>query len=330
MLNAQEFQKKLNDPVVKAIAARLLDRYKIDLISHMALDPVEGTIDPSMGGQIKGLKNSLDVALPPFLVVGGTVLQGVTFQPKNFQRLFTAINEAQNSKAERAFHHNKDADSLLYNALTGDLLSISYQQTTVGRSKETETKAAAGFREIADSYNITLGPVGVAKDITMGPGLADELDRGSLRFGHTPKSYERRIDITSLHVALNPEACNIHIDDVGFVLRGPQGAVGLDPDFMQHLVNELLLKTKLREKYVAKYGEGSTAVWAIDHLSVVLPSSDNRYKPMLGAKFETKRLALSAALSFDCKCVKEKVSTEEYFTPKKNSVTFGLGLEVKW
>ncbi len=331
MLNAQEFARKLNEPVFKAIEERLNKRYKIKLKDHMAMEEVSGTIDPSLGGRIKGLKNSMEVTLPPFLVVGGTVLQGVTFQPANFQQLFTAIKEAVNSKGENAFHYNRDKDSLLLNILQADLLSISYQQTTVGRSKETETKAIAGFREIADSYNITIGPVEVARDPTAGRGLADEMDRNSLKFGHTPKSYQRRIDITSLHVALNPGACNIHIDDVGFVLRGPQGAVGLGPDFLQHLVNELLLKSKLREKFVAKYGEGSNAVWAIDHLSVVLPSSDNRYNPMIGAKFETKTLSLSAAMSFDCKCLpQEGVSVEERFGPKKSGISFGLGLEVRW
>jgi hypothetical protein len=331
MADNQAWLKKLSDPVFTAIEERLQKRYKISLQKHMNLEEVKGTIDPSMGGRIPQLKNSLDVTLAPFLLVGGTVLQGVTFQPANFQALFTAIKEASNSKGENAFHLNRDKDSLLANILQADLLAISYQQTTVGRSKQTETKAISGFREIADSYNVTIGPVEASKDPTVGPTVADKVDRDGRKYGLSTKTYARRIDITSLHVALNPGACNIHIDDVGFVLRGPQGAIGLDPDFLQHLVNELLLKSKLREKFVAKYGESSDAVWAVDHISVVLPSSDVGYMPMVGAKLETEKLAVSAALSFDCKCLPEgRAEMEERFAPRKSGVTFGLGLEVRW
>ena len=323
--------EKFNKPVFREIEKRLQDRYKISLRKHVAATGATGTIDPSLGGRIPGLKNSLDVTLPPFLIVGDNVLQGVTFQPVDFNELFLAVKGATNSRGEAAFHFNDDRDSLMVNALQLDLLSISYQQTTVGRSRETEKKALAGFREVADSYNFKASPVEVSSDPTAGPGLADEMDRNSLKFGFSPKSYARRIDITSVHVALSPEACNIHIDDVGFVLRGPHGAVGLDPDFLQHLVNELLLKSKLREKFVAKYGAGSAAVWAVDHISVVLPSSDIKYKPMVGAKLETKRFAVSAAVSFDCKCLpEERVSMEERFVPRKTGVIAGLGFEVKF
>ena len=58
MLNAEEFARKLNEPVFKAVEERLNKRYKINLKNHMAMEEVSGTIDPSLGGRIPSLKNS--------------------------------------------------------------------------------------------------------------------------------------------------------------------------------------------------------------------------------------------------------------------------------
>jgi hypothetical protein len=135
----------------------------------------------------------------------------------------------------------------------GDLLGLSYDQTKVGLTKATEERAW-GFREIADTYNIEVGPVEAAGTMT----YSGE-NRHIVKFGQAPAAYRRKVDITSLHVALTPAACNIHIDNVGFVLRGSRSMVGLDPDFVQHLVNELLLKTILRDWLIEKYGDTSTA-----------------------------------------------------------------------
>ena len=329
-------------PVFDEIEKRLRERYRIKIKEHLAemITPdMTGTIDPSLGGVIKGLGGPREVTIPgkaAKVIEGKTPLIGITFKPKSFQELLEVFRSALNKRGENAFHYhplkpapgggkiNNFLDKAEQFAFL-EWLSLSYDQTKVGLTKETEERAW-GFREIADSYNTEVGPLEAA-----GRNTYSGEHRHSLRFGQAPAAYARKIDITSLHVALTPGACNIHIDDVGFVLRGPQGTVGLDPDFLQHLVNELLLKSKLREKFVAKYGESSDAVWAVDHISVVLPSSDVGYMPMVGAKLETEKLAVSAALSFDCKCLPEgRAEMEERFAPRKSGVTFGLGLEVRW
>ena len=122
-----------------------------------------------------------------------------------------------------------------------DWIGLSYDQTKVGLTKAAEQRAW-GFREIADSYNTEVGPLEHA-----GKNTYSGENRHSLRFGQTPAAYARKVDITSLHVALTPAACNIHIDNVGFVLRGPRSVVGLDVDFVQHIVNELVWKSILRD-----------------------------------------------------------------------------------
>ena len=77
-------------------------------------------------------------------------------------------------------------------------------------------------------------------------------------------------DHSSLHCAIAPEpdTCNIHIDEMGFVVTGPAGDIVVDPDFAQHLVNELLFKSKLDHKLPD---------WLIDRLSIELPNSTNDY-----------------------------------------------------
>ena len=64
------------------------------------------------------------------------------------------------------------------------------------------------------------------------------------RFG-SAGSIERRRDITSIHAAIMDDICNVHIDEIGFVMRGIGSEGGMTPDFGQHLVDELLWKTFL-------------------------------------------------------------------------------------
>jgi hypothetical protein len=203
----------------------------------------------------------------------------------------------------------------------GDLLGLSYDQTKVGLTKATEERAW-GFREIADTYNIEVGPVEAAGTMT----YSGE-NRHIVKFGQAPAAYRRKVDITSLHVALTPAACNIHIDNVGFVLRGSRSMVGLDPDFVQHLVNELLLKTILRDWLIEKYGDTSTAVWAVEHLSVMLPSSDMHYAPSGGVKLDVGTTQLSVAFTMGCKCLQsEKLTLDERIVPIPEGWSIGAGL----
>jgi len=127
-------------------------------------------------------------------------------------------------------------------------------------------------------------------------------------------------------VALTPAACNIHIDNVGFVLRGPRSVVGLDPDFVQHLVNELLWKSLLRDWLIEKYGSSAAAVWAVEHLSLMLPSSDTRYAPTAGIKLDLGTAQLTAAFPMGCKCLQsERLTLEERVVPIPDGHSIGFG-----
>jgi hypothetical protein len=321
----------------------LKERYHISIRNHLGaveIPAATGTLDPSMGGRVAGLGGARDFTLPGStrsgkVIEGKTVLQGITFVPKDFQLLLDLFRSAKNKEGDAAFHYHPlkggPGGGMAWTALKDaamlaglDLLELSYDQTKIGMPGAVQERAW-GFREIADADNTVVGP------LEQGTANYPGKDRFELKFGHRPASYARRVDITSLHVALTPSACNIHIDDVGFVLRGPRSVVGLTPDFVQHLVNELLWKSILRDALVDKYGNSSKAVWAVDHLSLMLPSSDTRYAPTVGAKLDLGGMQLTAAFSFDCKCLNsERLTLEERIVPISEGSSVGLGFEVKF
>jgi hypothetical protein len=324
-------------PVFKAIEERLKDRYRIPLQKHLGKieKPVENfTIDPSLGGVIPALggprQHTIAASSRTPLVEGRTVLQGVTFAPASFQCLLELFREARDPNGERAFDYHplkaapqggtlvsflNYAEMLAY----GDLLGLSYDQTKVGLTKATEKKAW-GFREIALPSSFQVGP---AEYVGTKPLPGQE--KFSMKFGQAPGTYARRIDITSLHVALTPEACNIHIDNVGFVLRGPKSMAGMTPDFLQHLVNELLWKSIAMEAWK----DSPSGLWVIEHLSIILPSSDNRYAPMLGLQLDKGNFQLSLALTVGCKCLpEENLTLEERIVPIREGSSIGVGFKV--
>jgi hypothetical protein len=327
--------------VFTTIEQRLQERYRIKIREHLGEmrvpDLTTDKFDPSLGGVVKGLGGPHQITLPgkpAKFIEGKTVLIGITFPVKNFQGLLEAFRGAVNKRGENAFHYHPlkampvgggKIDAFLdkaEQALSLNWLSLSYDQTTVGLSKASEEKAW-GFREIADSYNIEVGPLEAA-----GKNKYSGENRHSLRFGQAPAAYARKVDISSLHVALTPAACNIHIDNVGFVLRGPRNAVGLDADFIQHIVNELVWKTILRDWILGKYGENAKGLWAVDHLSLMLPQSDTHFAPTAGIQLDLGKSQLTAAFTLDCKCLQgEQLSIDERIVPIPDGWSVGVGFK---
>jgi hypothetical protein len=100
-------------------------------------------------------------------------------------------------------------------------------------------------------------------------------DRISLGFGEAG----RRLTFTALHAAVANSVCNVHIDERGFVVSTPDGAV-VTPTFWGHLANELLLKTKFRDWLDGAIGDnavGALVVEVINRLSLRFPDAENRF-----------------------------------------------------
>jgi hypothetical protein len=81
-------------------------------------------------------------------------------------------------------------------------------------------------------------------------------------------------NMTSLHFAVHETGCNVHIDDAGFVLQAPNGNVSLTPDFFQHLFDELLIKTYLRDAMPV----GARGFF--NRISLIYPNSGNHFSRM--------------------------------------------------
>lgn len=131
-----------------------------------------------------------------------------------------------------------------------------------------------GFRE---QWRPPPQPRGVA---ALMPTTSYGSKRISLGFGETGK----RLTFTALHAAVAASVCNIHIDERGFVVSTPEGAV-VTPSFWGHIANELLLKTKFRDWLDGAIGDnvvGSLVVEAVNRLSLRFPDSENGFAGLEG------------------------------------------------
>jgi hypothetical protein len=107
-------------------------------------------------------------------------------------------------------------------------------------------------------------------------------------------------DLSSLHCAVSIGGCNIHIDDTGFVLTDELGKPVLDADFVQHLVNELLFKTKLK---------GILPDAVLNRVNLVLPNSAVEFN-RIGVSFDLhKSKNYGVALSATCSIFGERECT---------------------
>ena len=108
-----------------------------------------------------------------------------------------------------------------------------------------------------------------------------EWDKGDnmmrARFGTAGSS----IRFTALHCAVHEIGgrCNVHIDESGFVLRLPKG-FALTPDLYGHIVNELILKTDIRN-WFDKHIPNETAARIVKDIfrrtSLIFPNAANGY-----------------------------------------------------
>lgn len=99
--------------------------------------------------------------------------------------------------------------------------------------------------------------------------------RISLGFGEAGK----RLTFTALHAAVAARVCNVHIDERGFVVSTPEGAV-ITPTFWGHLANELLLKTKFRDWLDGAIGDnivGSLVVEVVNRMSLRFSDAENSF-----------------------------------------------------
>jgi hypothetical protein len=98
----------------------------------------------------------------------------------------------------------------------------------------------------------------------------------------------REIGKPSLHIAIGTTTCNVHIDEFGFVGRGPNGEEYFTPDLFPHIVDELGYRAYVRP-VMRKLLDGGLprflaepAKKLVDQTYLVAPSSRNSYEWRFG------------------------------------------------
>jgi len=91
----------------------------------------------------------------------------------------------------------------------------------------------------------------------------------------------REVGAPSLHIAISPARCNIHLDSFGFVAIGPDGKKYYNPDLVQHIVDELGWATI--SNWLDKHKPFKGQLFGRMH--PILPNSRNRYNLAVGGRF---------------------------------------------
>jgi len=228
----------------RKIATRLtMFRPQIDLKKYLA--------GPNPDVRLYDEKAYIRDQLKKYGVAAATnTLDGVTFLPKDWERLIDALRIAKTAEGYDAFAEGRSPEKPTHWALD---LSMA---ATIGK----------GFREIWRPQ-LSDRPLS-ARDLPGRHGFGLGRDRGQwsdaygAQFGKDPQPQ----DITSLHFAVAPDRVNVHIDETGFVFEGIDGALTVGPNFAHHAGNELFWKTSL-----------GLPRWAAEHIDLMLPNSANDF-----------------------------------------------------
>ncbi len=138
-----------------------------------------------------------------------TTLDGITFHPKDSEKLKQILRQAMDSSGKKAFA------TCWTNYVEHKPIALSFAATE-----------GTGFREIW-----RFPPLPKTKLFQhISPGCNNNY---SANFGVSMTLP----DSSSLHCDVSEHKCNIHIDEVGFVIELPNGRVIVTADFLQHTVN---------------------------------------------------------------------------------------------
>jgi hypothetical protein len=195
---------------------------------------------------------NIDEHIGAKIVVGHSTLDGITFEAKDHKRLEDALRACKDASGGPAFAVGSKDDPSHW------ALRISFKATK-----------GIGFREIWRPY------------LSDRPLSMDDVLPGRERFSKNRFSanFGDRLDLpdlTSLHCAVSPYECNVHIDEMGFVMTDANGSVIVNPNAPRHTAVELLWKTNLK---------GKVPQWVLDRFSFDIFSTPNDFS-RVGVSFD--------------------------------------------
>ncbi|KYK44858.1 MULTISPECIES: hypothetical protein [Bradyrhizobium] len=220
--------------------------------------------------RVEGLGIDLDDHIGSHLEAGRLVLDGINFVAKDHKRLLDVLTNLKYPAGNNVFFRGERSGR-------GHFFGMASFLATDG----------IGFRQIWQTFPEER-PI-ATPDPRTGPAMDP---KASGRFGDSPNLP----DLTSVHCAVSNRICNVHIDEMGFVVTDSKGTIIVDPDALRHIFVELLWKTNL---------QGKLPFWALDNVNFIIPSSPNDFS-RVGvsvdiAKFGRVKIALNGSCSADGK-----------------------------
>ena len=263
----------------------------------------------------------VNINLTPFLnseVEGlDSTLKGIIFKCKHLPTIKQAFDTAKDYQGRIAFYYNGQYSS-------GKILRELIRNAPVPLDMSFAAKDGYGYREI--------------RDMPVLPSLPSfrwvrQSAAFNSRFGFDDEQ-EVHFDVTSVHAALAEKVCNVHIDNVGFVMRGPS-AVFLTPDFGQHAANELGFKDNLAPFLGRGIGRmfrvdgEKVGNWIARNVNLELPSHRSAFRKGIAASVTpTPNLKVSA--KFTAKCGYCNNVEEDFGIPIPDGWSIGMGVTFKW
>jgi hypothetical protein len=223
--------------------------------------------------RMEGLGIDLDDYIGSHLEAGRNVLDGINFRARDHNLLLQALTDLKYPAGEKVFFSGARSAR---GHFAGNLSFLATD--------------GIGFRQIWQTFPAER-PIATTNPQAGNPRTGPAMDpRGSGRFGDSPNLP----DLSSVHIAVSKWMCNVHIDQMGFVVTDANGTVIVDPDALRHIFVELLWKTDL---------QGKMPFWALDHVNFIIPSSPNDFS-RVGvsidvAQFGRVNIALNGTCSVD-------------------------------
>jgi hypothetical protein len=249
-----------------------------------------------------------------------SVQKGISFRVKDLKAAKHCFRNATDEKGRTAFYYNDREMSrgmireLIRNA--PHLIDMSFAATD-----------GFGYREIRDMPLVPRrNPYsGVRMNANFNAAFFDD-------------EQDYYYEVSSLHVALAEKICNVHIDKIGFVLRGPGGPF-LSADFGHHAGDELGVKDKAAPyigKFLAAVGNKLpllrlnidatlTGNWIARNVHLDLPSSRSGYRPSVGFAI-TPKPNLRISIKYTGKCGYCKRAEEEEIRIPVPSISDGRSI----
>ena len=266
--------------------------------------------------RLKDVKISLDDFLDSDIEGLDSRLKGINFRCKKLSAIKEKFDVATDGLGRTAFYYNgkystaKILSELIRNAPS--LLDMSFAATD-----------GYGYREIRDMPiipSLSSGPLRASAAFNSRFGFDDEQDV--------------HFEVTSLHAALGDKICNVHIDNFGFVMRGPSGAF-LTADFGQHAVDELGFKDKLSPLLGRVIGRAfrtngkAAGNWIARNVNIDLPNHRNGFRKGAGMSV-TPAPNLKVSAKFTASCGYCKKTEDDFGIRIPDGWSIGLGVTYHW